>query len=215
LLGPNQWLPDDVLPGHRSISLRWISALADLADRLMSALSVGLGLQSDHLRSLFGDQPMSLAKFIHYPPTPAGAAGVNPHHDAGFLTVLAPGPTPGLQVQNPAGDWVDVPVIDNTFVINLGEVLQSMTGNYLVATPHQLTRLPLAPKYAAAVEASPHHHDAGFMPTPDEAHAGTAAMTSGHQPQTYGEQLWNYFHRSYGDQMARHHGGLFLAANEI
>ena len=40
-------------------------------------------------------------------------------------------------------------------------------------------------------------------------------MTSGHQPQTYGEQLWNYFHRSYGDQMARHHGGLFLAANEI
>jgi isopenicillin N synthase-like dioxygenase len=236
LLGPNQWLPDDVLPGHRSISLRWISALADLADRLMSALSVGLGLQSDHLRSLFGDQPMSLAKFIHYPPTPAGAAGVNPHHDAGFLTVLAPGPTPGLQVQNPAGDWVDVPVIDNTFVINLGEVLQSMTGNYLVATPHrvvtnteryssgyfhgpslttQLTRLPLAPKYAAAVEASPHHHDAGFMPTPYEAQAGTAAMTSGHQPQTYGEQLWNYFHRSYGDQMARHHGGLFLAANEI
>ena len=236
LLGPNQWLPDDVLPGHRSISLRWISALADLADRLMSALSVGLGLQSDHLRSLFGDQPMSLAKFIHYPPTPAGAAGVNPHHDAGFLTVLAPGPTPGLQVQNPAGDWVDVPVIDNTFVINLGEVLQSMPGNYLVATPHrvvtnteryssgyfhgpslttQLTRLPLAPKYAAAVEASPHHHDAGFMPTPYEAQAGTAAMTSGHQPQTYGEQLWNYFHRSYGDQMARHHGGLFLAANEI
>jgi hypothetical protein len=111
-----------------------------------------------------------------------------------------------------------------------------MTGNYLVATPHrvvtnteryssgyfhgpslttQLTRLPLAPKYAAAVEASPHHHDAGFMPTPYEAQAGTAAMTSGHQPQTYGEQLWNYFHRSYGDQMARHHGGLFLAANEI
>jgi isopenicillin N synthase-like dioxygenase len=236
LLGPNQWLPDDVLPGHRSISLRWIAALADLADRLMSALAIGLGLQGDHLRSLFGDRPMSLAKFIHYPPTPAGGAGVNPHHDAGFLTVLAPGPTPGLQVQNPAGDWVDVPIIENTFVINLGEVLQSMTGNYLVATPHRvitsderysagyfhgpslttpLTRLPLAPRYAAAVEASPHHHDAGFMPTPDEAQAGTAAMTSEHQPETYGEQLWNYFHRSYSDQMTRHHGDLFVAADNI
>ncbi len=236
LLGPNQWLPDDVLPGHRSISLRWIAALADLADRLMSALAVGLGLQNDHLRNLFGDQPMSLAKFIHYPPTPAGAAGVNPHHDAGFLTVLAPGPTPGLQVQNPAGGWVDVPIIENTFVINLGEVLQSMTGNYLVATPHrvvtdaeryssgyfhgpslttQLTRLPLAPKYAAAVEASPHHHDAGFMPTPDEAQAGTAAMTSEHRPETYGEQLWNYFSRSYGDQMASHHGDLSTPASQI
>lgn len=229
LYGPNQWLPDDVLAGHRSISMKWIDALARLADQLMSTLAIGLGLDGDHLRNLFGDQPMSLAKFIHYPPTPSGAAGVNPHHDAGFLTVLAPGPVPGLQVQNPMGDWVDVPIIDNTFVINLGEVLQSMTGNYLVATPHrvitdrerlssgyfhgpsldtELTRLPLAPEFAAAVAASPHHHDAGFMPTPSEAQAGTAAMTSEHRPETYGEQLWNYFSRSYSEQMRLHHGDL-------
>lgn len=31
-----------------------------------------------------------------------------------------------------AAAWLES---DNTFVINLGEVLQSMTGNYLVATP--------------------------------------------------------------------------------
>lgn len=227
LLGPNQWLPDDVLPGHRDLSLRWIEALATLADQLMASLSLGLGLAAGHLRNLFGDRPMSLAKFIHYPPTPQGAAGVNAHHDAGFLTVLAPGPTPGLQVQNPDGDWIDVPVVPDTFVINLGEILQSMTGNYLVATPHRvitaqerysagyfhgpsltmpLTRLPLDPRFAAAVEASPHHHDAGFMPTPEEARLGTGAMASAHRPETYGEQLWNYFSRSYADQMQAHHG---------
>lgn len=227
LLGPNQWLPDDVLPGHEALSIRWITALADLADALMAALSTGLGLAPDHLRSLFGEQPMSLAKFIHYPPTPAGGAGVNAHHDAGFLTVLAPGSTPGLQVQNPDGDWIDVPVVPGSFVINLGEILQSMTGNYLVATPHRvitaeerysagyfhgpslntpLTRLPLDPRFAAAVEASPHHHDAGFMPTPEEARLGTGAMASAHRPETYGEQLWNYFSRSYADQMQLHHG---------
>jgi isopenicillin N synthase-like dioxygenase len=226
LLGPNQWLTEELLPGHRSISLRWITALARLADQLMSTLACGMGLQHDHLRNMFGDQPMALAKFIHYPPTPTGGAGVNPHHDTGFLTVLAPGPTPGLQVQNQEGGWIDVPVIDNTFVINLGEVLQLMTGNYLVATPHRvitsaerisagyfhgpslttpLTRLPLAPRFADAVEASPHHHDAGLMPTPAEADEGTAAMTSEYKPETYGEQLWNYFSRSYPDQMALHH----------
>jgi len=226
LLGPNQWLPDDVLDNHQSLSLQWIDALAGLADQLMASLAIGLGLSPDHLRQVFGDQPMSLAKFIHYPPTPKGAAGVNPHHDAGFLTVLAPGPTLGLQVQNPEGDWIDVPIIADTFVINLGEILQSMTGNYLVATPHRvvtdqerysagyfhgpslttpLTRLPLAPEFAAAVAASPHHHDAGFMPTPEEARAGTGAMASSHRPETYGEQLWNYFSRSYRDQMQAHH----------
>ena len=226
LLGPNQWLPDSVLAQHETLSTAWIEALSSLADSLMASLSIGLGLPADHLRNLFGDQPMSLAKFIHYPPTPAGGAGVNPHHDAGFLTVLAPGPTPGLQVQNQQGAWIDVPIIEDSFVINLGEILQSMTGNYLVATPHRvittaerysagyfhgpslttpLTRLPLSPQYAAAVEASPHHHDAGFMPTPEEAFAGTAAMASEHQPSTYGEQLWNYFTRSYHDHMVTHH----------
>lgn len=229
LLGPNQWMPADVLPGHKALSLQWINALAGLADALMSSLSIGLGLGAEHLRNLFGDQPMSLAKFIHYPPTPAGAAGVNPHHDAGFLTVLAPGPTPGLQVQNPEGDWIDVPNIADTFVINLGEILQTMTGNYLVATAHrvitdserysagyfhgpslttELSRLPLAPEFAAAVAASPHHHDAGLMPTPDEALAGTGAMASAHKPDTYGEQLWNYFTRSYRDQMLTHHADI-------
>lgn len=236
LLGPNQWLPDEILEGHRDLSLRWIGALADLADRLMSALSIGLGLAPDHLRNLFGDQPMSLAKFIHYPPTPAGGAGVNPHHDAGFITILAPGPTAGLQVQNPEGSWVDVPLIENTFVVNLGEVLQSMTGNYLVATPHrvitdeerlstgyfhgpslstELTRLDLAPNYAAAVEASPYHHDAGFMPTAEEAESGLGTMASSHRPETYGEQLWNYFSRSYADQMQQHHASVSSQSREV
>lgn len=226
LLGPNQWLPDSVLDGHQSLTIEWIDAIATLADQLMSALSVGLGLGADHLRNMFGEQPMSLAKFIHYPPTPSGAAGVNPHHDTGFLTVLASGMTPGLQVQNPSGDWIDVPVIADAMVINLGEILQFMTGNYLVATPHRvitaeerysaayfhgpslsmpLTPLPLAAEFAAAVEASPHHHDAGFMPTAEEARAGTEAMASTHRPDTYGEQLWNYFSRSYSDQMHAHH----------
>ena len=61
LLGPNQWLPDEILAGHESLSLQWIDALALLADQLMAALAVGLGLPADHLRNLFGDQPMSLA----------------------------------------------------------------------------------------------------------------------------------------------------------
>ena len=113
----------------------------------------------------------------------------------------------------------------------MGEILQSMTGNYLVATPHRvianderysagyfhgpslttpLERLRLAPRYADSVKASPHHHDAGFMPTPKEAQLGTGAMASAHRPETYGEQLWNYFSRSYADQMQTHHSDLFV-----
>jgi isopenicillin N synthase-like dioxygenase len=226
LLGPNQWLPDDVLPGHRDLMTRWFAELGELADLLLDLLSLGLGLEEHHLRRAFGDRPMSLVKLIHYPPTPAGGAGVNAHHDTGFLTILAAGPTPGLQVEAHDGSWVDVPTVPDSFVVNLGEMLQLLTGNYFVATPHRvitdrerlsagyfhgpsldtpLDPLPLAPRFAAAVAASARHREAGVMARRDETLAGVGDMRGTHRPATYGEQLWNYFVRSYPDNVARHH----------
>jgi isopenicillin N synthase-like dioxygenase len=226
LLGPNQWLPDDLLSGHRALLRRWFDELGALADRLLGLLSLGLGLDDDHLARYFGDRPMSLTKLISYPPTPAGQAGVNAHHDTGFVTLLAAGTTPGLQVENPHGDWIDVPVVADSFVVNLGEMLQGITGNYFVATPHRvitdrprlsagyfhgpsletrLDPLPLGPEFAAAVAASPRHAAAGFMAQRDETEAGVGDMQSAHRPNTYGEQLWNYFARSYPANMALHY----------
>ncbi len=227
LLGPNQWLPAEVLPEYRPLMTEWYSRLGALADQLLGLLSLGLGLSEGHLQSFFGDEPMSLTKLISYPPTPEGQAGVNAHHDAGFLTVLAAGSTPGLEVQNTDGDWIPVPPLADSFVINLGEMLQGMTGNYFVATPHRvittesrlsagyfhgpsldasLAPLPLAPRFAEAVASSPHHSSAGFMARRDETEAGVGDMGSAHRPAVYGEQLWNYFARSYPQNMERHYG---------
>lgn len=226
LLGPNQWLPDEVLPGHRELVLSWFRELRALAERLLRLLSEGLGLAPDHLSDYFGDESMSLTKLISYPPTPSGGAGVNAHHDTGFLTVLAAGTTAGLQVENTDGDWIDVPVVPDSFVINLGEIMQAITGNYFVATPHRvitteprlsagyfhgpsldtrLDPLPLHPRFADAVAASPRHRDAGFMAARHETEAGVGDMRSPNRPTTYGEQLWNYFARSYPDNMTRHY----------
>jgi hypothetical protein len=139
---------------------------------------------------------------------------------------LAPGPTAGLQVLNPIGDWIDVPTVPGTFVVNLGEMLQAMTGNYFVATAHRviatrerlsaayfhgpsldtaLTPLGLGPSFAAAVQASERHRTTGFMASSELTDAGVADMSSELAATTYGEQLWNYFGRSYPDNMARHH----------
>jgi isopenicillin N synthase-like dioxygenase len=226
LLGPNQWLPRTVLPEHRALTLTWMRELGELADDLLDLLAHGLGLPDSHFRRLFGQQPMSLTKMIHYPPTPPDQAGVNAHHDTGFLTVLAPGPMAGLQIENPEGGWVDVPSVTDAFVVNLGEMLQAMTGNYLVATPHRviahqdrlstgyfhgpsldtaLELLPLSGEFADAVARSARHKSAGFMASADETDAGVGDMNSSQRPATYGEQLWNYFRRSYPDNVARHH----------
>ncbi|MDH3236031.1 MAG: isopenicillin N synthase family oxygenase [Alphaproteobacteria bacterium] len=226
LLGPNQWPPDDVLPGFRETLDRWFTDLGGLAGELMQILAMGLGLEPDHFERLFGEERMSLTKLINYPATPPGQFGVNAHHDAGFLTVLAPGKTPGLEVENAEGTWIPVPIIPDSFVINLGEILQAMTGNYFVATPHRVRTnaprqsagyfhgpsldMPLAPlkldrRFAEAVAASPRHANAGFMAQSDETEAGVAAMASPDHPDIYGDQLWNYFSRSYPDNVRRHY----------
>lgn len=228
LEGPNQWPDDALVPGFRGLVERFQAEMGAIADRLMGAMSVALGLPEDHLDRCFGERRMSLVKLIHYPPTPPGEAGVNAHHDTGFLTLLWQHGVPGLQVQNQDGDWIDVPVDDDAIIVNLGEMLQSMTGNYFVATNHRvvasteryssayfhgpalttpLDPLPLDPSFAEAVAASPHHRSTGFMATHDELLAGERGVRSA-AAATYGQQLWNYFVRSYPDLVARHHPDL-------
>lgn len=228
LEGPNQWPSEDVLPGFRALVERFQAEMGVLADQLLEAMSLGLGLPADHLRGVFGERGMSLVKLIHYPPTPPGGAGVNAHHDTGFLTLLWQHGVGGLQVQNTDGQWIDVPADGDALVVNLGEMLQSMTGNYFVATTHRvitsseryssayfhgpalttaLTALPLHPRFAEAVRVSPHHRDAGFMARRDELLAGSRG-TSSASADTYGQQLWNYFTRSYPDLVRRHHPDL-------
>ena len=223
--GPNQWLPEQVLPGFHELVTEFFTRMGALADELMSILAVGLGLAPDTFATLFGERPLAFAKLISYPPTPPGEAGVNAHHDAGFLTILLQHGVGGLQAQNPAGEWVDVPPTPGAFVINLGEMLQAMTGNYFVATTHRviatearfssayfhgpdlrtsLHPLDLDPAFAAAVEASPRHRSAGFMAKRDELLAGASGTISTSAP-VFGQQMWNYYVRSYPDNVRQHY----------
>ena len=227
--GPNQWLPDELLPGFHAHVDDFMSRMSTLAGELMEIFAVGLDLPEDTFRRVFGARPLSFAKLISYPPTPPGEAGVNGHHDAGFLTILMQHGVGGLQALNPDGHWIDVPPMPGAFVINLGEMLQSMTGNYLVATTHRvitssqryssayfhgpdlrasLEPLDLDPRFAAAVAASPRHRDAGFMARREELLDGTAGIASSPVP-VFGEQMWNYYVRSYPDLVRAHYPEVF------
>ena len=68
-----------------------------------------------------------------------------------------------------------------------------------------LAPLPLSPRFAEAVAASPRHRSAGFMAQRAETQAGIGDMGSPNHPDSYGQQLWNYFCRSYPDNVARHY----------
>lgn len=229
LEGPNQWLPEDVLPGFRAAANDFFTRMGALAETLMEILAVGLGLAPATFRDRFGERQMSLIKAISYPPTPPGAAGVNAHKDAGFLTLLHQHGVAGLQALNPDGEWIDVPPMPGAIVVNLGEMLQAMTGNYFVATTHRVItdearlssayfhgpdlRTSLAPlrldqRFVDAVAASDRHRGAGFMAKRHELLDGATGTSSAPVP-LYGEQLWNYFVRSYPEVVQLHYPTTF------
>jgi len=226
LLGPNQWPQPSDLPDFESALNIWFEKMGALADELLVLLALGLDLPERSFEHLFGDERMSLTKLIRYPTTPIGSFGVNAHHDTGFLTLLAPGNVAGLQVENPDGKWVDVPHVPGALVVNLGEMLQAITSNFFVATAHRvvarqerysiayfhgpslstaLNPIQLSSNRLDRVTSSNRHSHAGYMARREETAAGIQDMKSGYRADVYGEQLWNYFQRSYPDNVERHY----------
>lgn len=225
--GPNQWLPEATLPGFHAAVDGFFQRMGAVAWELMEVMSVGLGLPRHHLRDTFGERPLSFVKLISYPRTPPGEAGVNAHHDAGFLTLLLQHGAGGLQALAPEGEWVHVDPPAGAIIVNIGEMLQAMTGNYFVACTHRVIasepryssayfhgpdlRTPLAPlalpaRFAEAVAASPRHRDAGFMAKRAELLEGRDDIAS-ESAAVFGQQMWNYYVRSYPDVVEKHYPG--------
>jgi isopenicillin N synthase-like dioxygenase len=128
------------LPELREVVLAWISAQRLLAARVMQGLAASLGLPRTHFEATLTRDPLSLFRIFHYPP-PRDAErerwGVGEHTDYGLLTLLKQDDCGGLEVKTPQG-WVDATPIPGTFVCNLGDMLDRMTGGRYRSTPHRV-----------------------------------------------------------------------------
>ncbi len=61
------------------------------------------------------------------------------HTDYGSFTILKQDSIQGLQVQNRFDEqWIDVPFVENSFVINLGDLMSRWTNDRWRSTPHRV-----------------------------------------------------------------------------
>jgi len=76
------------------------------------------------------------------PPEPADKLwGFSPHTDYGSFTILHQDSIGGLQAQNAAGQWIDVPPVSGSLVINVGDMLMRWTNDTYVSTLHRVMNL--------------------------------------------------------------------------
>jgi len=87
--------------------------------------------------------PQHRIKLVKYPPLKDGkteAQGVGAHKDSsGWLTFLYQvGNEEGLEVLDADGQWIPVPPIEGSFVVNFGNAFEAATEGAVKATIHRV-----------------------------------------------------------------------------
>ncbi|MDG4863936.1 2-oxoglutarate and iron-dependent oxygenase domain-containing protein [Streptomyces sp. T-3] len=137
LHGPNLY-PAQV-PELGPAVLECLDRLTALGQTVMHGIALSLGLPGSYFSDGCTAEPTALFRIFHYPPSPPGAAewGVGEHTDYGLLTLLAQDDNGGLQVRTRDG-WLEAPPLPGTFVCNIGDMLDRLTGGVYRSTPHRV-----------------------------------------------------------------------------
>jgi isopenicillin N synthase-like dioxygenase len=133
----------------------WPSAMPDLQPRMMAYYEKvdALGRELLTLFELSLDLPkntftrffrkdMNALRLLHYPPQPPDGPGdlrgTRDHTDTDAFTILAQDMNGGLEIRNKDNEWVAVPPIPDTFVVNVGEILKVWTDGIFSSTVHRV-----------------------------------------------------------------------------
>jgi isopenicillin N synthase-like dioxygenase len=137
--GPNLF-PDEPA-GFRECVLDYMSALTELGHRLMGGIALSLDLEETYFDDRMTRQPLTLFRIFNYPvPSDASLWGVGEHTDYGLLTILMQDDAGGLEVRS-RSQWVAAPPVVNSFVCNIGDMLDRMTRGLYRSTPHRVRNL--------------------------------------------------------------------------
>jgi isopenicillin N synthase-like dioxygenase len=197
LRGCNQWPPS--LPSIRQPMVTYFQTLGAMCDRMLPAFAAALDMPPDTFAPLFAGDGHHNLRFLHYPPQDPGEDnlfGQAPHTDNSFMTALARTDVPGLAVRLPSGEWFAPPIIDGTFLINLGNMMRRFSNDRFLSTPHGVLNESGADRYSIAYFHSPN---------PDRVIECLPSCTGPKNPPRYPRALYrdlvlefyraNYFHQ--------------------
>ena len=187
------------LPTFGETILEYLNAMTQLGHTLMRGISLSLGLEADYFHQHFTRNPLMLFRIFHYPsPIPSESSeswGVGEHTDYELLTILKQDQIGGLQVKTKQG-WIDAPPVDNSFVCNIGDMLDRITRGLYRSTPHRVLNTSGKSRYSY-----PFFFDPGFS-----AKIFPADLSHTQVPNNYYSERWDQanihaFEGTYGEYL--------------
>jgi len=197
LRGRNQWPAGH--DGMRAMMVAYFKTMERLGERILPMLARSLEMPEDFFAPFFADEAHINLRFLHYPPQEVAddeQFGQGPHTDNSFFTMLAREEVPGLAVRLPSGEWLAPPVIDGTFLVNLGNVMKRWSNDRFLSTPHGVLNDSGRDRYSIAFF---------YSPNPDARIEVLPTCTGPANPPRYEPAVYrdlvlqfynaNYFHR--------------------
>ncbi|KAJ9143380.1 hypothetical protein NKR23_g6630 [Pleurostoma richardsiae] len=126
------------------------SAAHHLGQRLLRVFAVHFGLAADYFSSAHNDEkgPGSVLRMLHYPKLETlpdkNFPRLYAHTDWGSLTFVWPR-SGGLEVETPSGTWLEVPLVQQGVIVNVGDAMSLWSGRSLKSTLHKISfdKLPV------------------------------------------------------------------------
>lgn len=154
----SQW-PENT-PEIKSALSQYFETCTRLADKTTRLIYDCLGLPTEHVEQDYGELHTSSMRLNYYPQTdplneqerkqvnPLGDMALHHHTDPGTITLLVQDDTGGLQALSREDGWIDVPPVNGTIVVNLGDTLQVQTNDVYRAAVHRVVPMTTNARYS-------------------------------------------------------------------
>jgi len=140
---PDNVMVDEV-PAFTRLGDELYQAFEYAGSHLLRAIAEHLELPVDYFDAKIHNGN-SILRAIYYPPIvnePDSAIRSEQHEDINLITLLVGASAGGLQLLNADGQWLDITPEEDEIVINVGDMLQRLTNNYLKSTTHRVVNPP-------------------------------------------------------------------------
>ena len=130
------------IAGFRETVGEYLHLMTELGQVIMRGIALSLQLPSDYFQQRFLKDPLILFRIFHYPAPSTEQRrqqlwGAGEHTDYGVLTILKQDEVGGLQIKS-QHKWIDAPYQPDTFICNIGDMLDRLTAGYYRSTPHRV-----------------------------------------------------------------------------
>lgn len=144
---PDAGFPDRLWPTNPAnfadVWTEYYDSLSELASVILRGFALALDLPSEDFFDQYITHHASALRAINYPhveeqPVP-GQLRASAHTDYGTITILK-SDAPGLQVSKDKDppSWINVPYVEDAFIVNLGDLMKRWTNDRWLSTLHQV-----------------------------------------------------------------------------